>query len=120
MKVYNIYERATDFGSFRSRKNFFSFALKITFYILPAVILGYYTDTTIQTMKSRMVFGPNTIHYILVQTLVNVITFYLLVLFLSDYMSEFQRSIAGSYFGVLYFGVQTNYMDMLRVYMSNL
>ena len=31
MKLFNIFERATDFGSFRSRENFFSFALKCFF-----------------------------------------------------------------------------------------
>jgi hypothetical protein len=46
-----IIQRATDFGTFRSRKNFFSFTLKCIFYIIPAVILGNYTDITIKIIK---------------------------------------------------------------------
>ena len=36
---YNIIQRATEFGSFRSRENFFSFAIKCLFYIIPPIIL---------------------------------------------------------------------------------
>ena len=48
MKILNnIIQRATDFGTFRSRENIFSFTLKCLFYIIPAIILGNFTDTTI-------------------------------------------------------------------------
>lgn len=47
MRIYNIIEKATDFGTLRSQDNFFSFTLKILIYIIPAVILGNYTDNTI-------------------------------------------------------------------------
>lgn len=50
MTLQNIFERATDFGTFRSRDNFFSFAIKTMLYIIPALILGTYTDATIQTL----------------------------------------------------------------------
>ena len=39
MKLVEIIERATDFGSFRSSQNFFSFTLKMILYIIPAVII---------------------------------------------------------------------------------
>ena len=42
MNLHNIIERATDFGTFRSRENFISFSLKCIFYIIPAIILGNY------------------------------------------------------------------------------
>ncbi len=48
MNFDNIIKRATDFGTFRSRENFFSFSLKCLFYIIPAIILGNYTDTTVK------------------------------------------------------------------------
>jgi hypothetical protein len=47
MSIYDIIERATDFGTYRSRDNFVSFTLKILIYIIPAVILGNYTDTAL-------------------------------------------------------------------------
>ena len=52
MKLHNIIHRATDFGTFRSRENFFSFTLKCLFYIIPAVILGNYTDIIIQRIQT--------------------------------------------------------------------
>jgi hypothetical protein len=44
MKQLNIIQRVTDFGTLRSRTNIFSFGLKCMFYIIPAIILGHYTD----------------------------------------------------------------------------
>lgn len=65
MRIYDIIERATDFGTLRSRDNLFSFTLKILIYIIPAVILGYYTDTIIKRLQERKTFGDNKIYYIL-------------------------------------------------------
>lgn len=118
MKIFNIIDEATDFGSFRSRNNFLSFVLKSVLYILPAIILGNYTDITIKTVKMNKVLGDNIIYYILLQTIIIILTLYLFVLFLKDFMSEFQKSTAGAYFIVLYFGLQTNYIDMLKEYMN--
>ena len=61
MKIGHIIERATDFGSGRSRKYFLSFLLKIGLYIIPAVILGNYTDITVQKMETAQLLGDNTI-----------------------------------------------------------
>ena len=118
MKLGKIIDRATDFGSGRSRKHFLSFLLKIGLYILPAVILGNYTDITIKQMESYNLFGENILYYILVQTLLIISTLYLFVTLFTDYMSEFQDSMAGSYFIVLYFGMQTNYIYMLKEFMN--
>lgn len=114
MKILNIMERATDFGSVRSRKHFLSFLLKIWLYILPAIILGNYTDITIQKMETYQLLGENTFYYILLQTLFIISTLYLFVILFYDFMSEFTNTIAGSYFIVLYFGMQTNYIHMLK------
>lgn len=43
---------------------------------------------------------------------------YIIILYLSDYISEFQVTVAGGYFIVLYFGIQTNYINMIKKYMS--
>jgi hypothetical protein len=118
MRIFNILQRATDFGTFRSRDNFFSFILKILFYIIPAVILGNYTDVTIQKLQEDNTFGVNKLYYILIQTFIIIASMYVILLFLSDFMSEFQVTIAGGYFIVLYFGIQTNYIRMIKEYMS--
>jgi len=120
MKFVNIIERAVDFGSFRSRNNLVSFTMKVVLYILPALVLGHYTDITIQTMKVRNTFGKNALYYIVLQTLLNIITLYIFVLFLQDFTSEFQTTIAGGYFMVLYFGMQTNYIYMLKDYATSI
>jgi hypothetical protein len=118
MKLIHIFQRATDFGTFRSRDNFFSFALKCLFYIIPAIILGDYTDRIIKNSKTKRLLGDDTIYYILLQTTIIISTLYLILLFLSGYTSEFQLSLAGGVFIVLYFGIQTNYMDMIKDYIA--
>ena len=120
MRIYDIIERATDFGTLRSRNNFFSFTLKILIYIIPAVILGNYTDDIIKRVKEYKALGDNKIYYILLQTLIIIITQYIFVAFLLNFMSEFQVTIAGVYFIVLYFGMQTNYFDMIKEYIRTI
>lgn len=118
MKLLNIFDRGTDFGSFRSRTNFFSFTIKCIFYIIPAVILGNYTDITIERIKKDKKMGDSVLYYILLQTLISIITLYIFLLLLANYTSEFQVTIAGGFFSVLYFGMQTNYVDMIKEYMN--
>lgn len=118
MKLLNIIQRATDFGTLRSRTNFFSFTLKCLFYIIPAIILGHYTDIYIEKVKQDKALGDNDIYYILLQTLINISTFYIILIFFSDFTSEFQATIAGSYFIVIYFGLQSNYINMIKEYIS--
>jgi len=118
MKLYDIIERATDFGTFRSRDNFFSFTLKIILYIIPAIILGTYTDITIKKLQEYKALGDNTLYYILLQTLIVISTQYLFIAFLLKFTSEFQTTIAGGYFIVLYFGMQTNYIRMIKEYIT--
>jgi hypothetical protein len=118
MNLFNIIQRSTDFGTLRSRDNFFSFALKCAFYIIPAVILGNYTDIHIEKLKQDKALGENELYYILLQTLIIISTLYLILVFLSDFTSEFQVTIAGGYFIVLYFGLQTNYIHMIKDYIN--
>ena len=117
MRIFNIIERATDFGTFRSRNSFWAFAIKAMLYILPAVILGHYTDIAVQNLKKREIFGERPIYYILLQTLFVLMTLYAFALCLTNFTSEFNSSIAGSYFIVLYFGMQSNYISMIKEYM---
>jgi hypothetical protein len=117
MNLLHIIERATDFGTFRSRDNFFSFSLKVFFYILPAILFGHLTDISIEKLEKKKTL--TTLYYILLQTFIIILTLYIFVLFLKDYTSEFQTSFAGGYFIVLYFGIQTNYLKMLKEYMNS-
>lgn len=118
MRLSDIFQRATEFGTLRSRDNFFSFTLKILFYIIPAVILGNYTDITVKRLQEYKTLGDNTLQYILLQTLINITTLYVILKILSDFMSEFQVTIAGSFFIVLYFGMQSNYISMIQEYIN--
>ena len=118
MKPLNIFQQATHFGTLHSREHFFSFGLHCIFYIVPAIVLGNYTDIMIQRIKKDNELGDHMLNYILLQTLVNISTLYLILLFLNKYTSEFQVTIAGGFFSVLYFGMQPNYLDMLKEYMN--
>jgi hypothetical protein len=117
MNLLHIIERATDFGTFRSRDNFFSFSLKVFFYILPAIVFGHLTDISIEKLEKKKTLTP--LYYILLQTFIIIFTLYIFILFLKDYTSEFQSSFAGGYFIVVYFGIQTNYLKMLKEYMNS-
>lgn len=116
--VSDIIKRAFDFGTKRSEHNFFSFTLKILFYIIPAVILGNYTDVIVTNLKKEKIVGENTLYYIILQTCIIMITLYFIDVYLHNFTSEFQVTIAGGYFVVLYFGIQTNYIDMIQKYMN--
>lgn len=118
MKILEVIQRATDFGTFRSRENFFSFTLKCIFYIIPAVFIGSFTDITIQRIKNEKKLGDYILYYILMQTIIIISTLYFIIIFLTSYTNEFQLTIAGGFFGVLYFGIQTNYMNMIKQYVS--
>lgn len=119
MKLSKIIDRTTDFGTIRSRNDLLSFTLKIMVYIIPAVILGHFTDIVVKKNRIDNVLGKNIIYYILLQTIINIVTLYLFILFLPRFMSEFQTTISGGYFIVLYFSMQTNYIDMLKEYMTS-
>jgi len=120
MNFHNIINKGVDFGSFRSSENFFSFTLKTLLYILPAVILGHYTDVIIKKLQSYKIFGNITIYYILLQTFIIIITLFLFVVFLKDFSIEFQKSTSGGFFIVLYFSIQENYLYMLKEYMNSI
>jgi len=118
MKVSKIIDLSTDFGTRRSRNDLFSFALKIMIYIIPSLILGHFTDITIKKIRTINVFGKDNIYYILLQTIFNIITLYLFILYLPKFTSEFQKTMSGGYFIVLYFSMQPNYIDIKNEFMK--
>ena len=117
--VKNIIQRTTDFGTLSSRENFFLFALKCLFYIIPAIILGNYTDIIMQRIKKEEHLGSYSLYYILIQTLIIISTLYIILLLLSGYERKFQDTLAGGFFSVLYFGIQTNYIYMIKDYINS-
>ena len=118
MKHNSVFGRATSFGTLRARENFLSFALKCSFYILPAVILGNFTDIAVQKIKNNKLMGDALIPYIILQTMTVITTLYLLLRLAPTYINEFQFTMSGGFFIVLYFGLQTNYIDMIKVYLN--
>lgn len=114
--MFSLIQKSINFGTLRSRKNIFSFTLKCLFYIISAIILGNYTDITIKNIKKNKGLDDYTIYYILLQTIIIISTFYLILIFLNNYTSEFQVTIAGGLFSVFYFGIQTNYVYMIKEY----
>ena len=120
MRLEKILERATEFGTFRAQDTFFSFMLKIFFYIVPATILGHYTDVIVKKIQKDKVLGDTVLYYILLQTFIIISTIYLLAVYMADYAREFQMTLAGMYFVVLYFNMQTNYIVMIQDYMHQI
>jgi hypothetical protein len=88
------------------------------FYIIPAILLGNFTDNIIYRIKKDKVLGNNIVYYILLQTLIILLTLYIILTVLTSYTNEFQVTIAGGFFSVLYFGIQTNYMYMIKEYIN--
>ena len=120
MNVKKILNHSVDFGSRKSRNNICSFTLKILFYIIPAVILGHFTDRMINIVEDHKMFGDNLFHYIFLQTVLIISTFYILIVLLKRFVSEFQTTIPGTFFVVVYWGMQTNYIIMLKKLMDSL
>ena len=118
MKIKHIFTLATDFGTFNSRQHFVAFTLKCLFYIIPAIIVGNCTDITVIKLKEYNVFGDNLIFYIILQTFIIITTFYFIIIFLSDFTSEFQLTLSGGFFIVLFFGMQTNYIHMIKEFIN--
>lgn len=114
----DIFKYATHFGTQDSRKNFFAFGLHCIFYIVPAIVVGNYTDIIIQYIKPDDEMGDYLLLFILLQTFINIATLYIILMFLNKYTSEIQVSLAGGFFSVLYFGMQPNYIYMLQQYMN--
>jgi len=118
MNIVDIINNATNFGTFEHRQSFFSFVTKMLFYLIPAIIFGHYTDASILKLKTRKLLGNNIINYILLQILSITITLFILIKYLEKFVSEFQMTITGSFFIVLYFGLQTNFLYMIQKYMK--
>jgi hypothetical protein len=74
----------------------------------------------VKNMKINKILGENDLYYILFQTAINIVILYMFVLFLTDFTSEFQVTISGGYFIAIFYGIQSNYIFMLKDYMTKL
>jgi flagellar biosynthesis component FlhA len=95
---------------------FLSFTLNCIVHIIPAVILGNYTDIFIQRIKKDKKLGDNILYYILLQTLIIIATLYLFLLFITVYTNDFVVTLYGEFFIVLYFSAQSDYIHMIKDY----
>ena len=114
----NINECVTKNVKFYSHRNFFLFTLNCIVHIIPAVILGNYTDIFIQRIKKDKKLGNNILYYILLQTLIIIATLYLFLLFITVYTNDFVVTLYGEFFIVLYFSVQTDYIHMIKEFIN--
>jgi hypothetical protein len=114
MKEIHIFQQSIEFVILTTGTDFFPFVLKCLFYIIPPAILGNYTDLIVKILRNNKKFGNYTIYYVLLQTLIIILTLYLINLFLSNYISKINVTVAVSFFSVLYFGIQTNYISMIK------
>jgi hypothetical protein len=115
----NINEGVINNFKFYSHHNFFLFALKCIVHIIPAIILGNYTDIIVQRIKKDKKLGDNILYYILLQTLIIIATLYLFLLFITIYTNDFVVTLYGEFFIVLYFSIQTDYIHMIKEYIAN-
>lgn len=99
---------------------FLSFTLNCIVHIIPAVILGNYTDIIVQRIKKDKKLGDNILYYILLQTLIIIATLYLFLLFITVYTNDFVVTLYGEFFIVLYFSVQTDYIHMIKDYITHI
>ena len=118
MNLLNIIQRSTDFGTSRAQDYYLSFILQSMFYIIPAVILGNYTDAAVERIKKDKRLGNNTLSYILLQTFIILSTLYLISKFLTNYANEFETALAGVFFIVYYFNIQPHYYTMIKEYLN--
>jgi hypothetical protein len=105
----------------RSRDSFISFSLKILFFIIPSTIMGYTIDYFTQFIQIKKYLGIQIIHYLSVQLFLIILILYGLIQMYPKYSTEFQNTTSGSFFIVLFFGVQTNFFVNVRnIFYKNL
>jgi NO-binding membrane sensor protein with MHYT domain len=107
-------KRALSFGNGDAEKTFDSFFMKIILFMLPAVLLGYGIDATVDHLRTKKTLGNSYDTYITLQTVVIIIAMYLFVVLFESYAREFNTTLAGGFFLTMFFGFQMHYFNDLK------
>jgi hypothetical protein len=98
-----------------ARESFMVLNIKSMMLILPAIVFGHFLDELVEKMNIK-----SKTTSVIIQTLLNIFTIYILHTFLRSYSKEFQLTLAGLFFSALFFGMQTNYISNLKSLMPQL
>jgi hypothetical protein len=93
---------------------FLGFAMRYLLLCLPAVFFGHVIDQLVEHAQVNEWLGRRPGFYLIAQTIVWLIFFYVVVRWFPHYAWEFQSTYAGMAFGTLFFTVQDNYVTNLQ------
>ena len=93
---------------------FLGFAGRYLLLCAPAVIFGHLIDQLVEHAQVNEWLGRRPGVYLVAQTLVWLVFFYIVVRWFPHYAWEFQSTYAGMAFGTLFFTVQDNYVTNLQ------
>lgn len=96
------------------------FFIKCICYIIPAIILGYSIEKSLNSLKKKEKNSNNLIYYIIFQIIINILILYILFKINNNYTKEFQDTIAGLTFVAFYFSMQPNLYTNIQTYIDNL
>ncbi len=97
-----------------SEKSLVLFTIKVLLLIIPAIVLGTYTDKYVGILQKEQSLGNNVFSYVLFQTLLLILTMYMIIQTNPKVSFEFQNTNAGLFFVSLYFGLQSNYISNIQ------
>lgn len=121
--IYTGVKNALDFGGSTKiqkieRTHFVSFFLKVLLMIVPAILLGHYTDEYVRKLQDANHFGSEKWKYIVLQTVASIFVVYLIYRLFHPYSDEFQTTSAGLFFSALFWSVQTRYVQNIKDVLS--
>jgi undecaprenyl pyrophosphate phosphatase UppP len=80
--------------------------------LIPAVVLGHYIDKFIEKSKLKLHLA------IFAQIMLNIVLIYAIHKVMYSYANEFQMTLPGMFFSALFFGMQTNFLNNLKIALS--
>ena len=93
---------------------FVGFAMRYLFLCIPAILFGHLIDQSVQHAQASEWLGGMPAVYLVLQTVLWLVFFYIVVRYFPNYAWEFQSTYAGLAFGTLFFTVQDNYVENLQ------
>jgi hypothetical protein len=95
-------------------RGFLGFAVRYLFLCVPAVVFGHLIDQLVEHAQVQEWLGKRPGVYLVAQTIVWLVFFYVVIRWFPHYAWEFQSTYAGMAFGTLFFTVQDNYVVNLQ------